>query len=355
MMVTHRVTMMMFNQQDFTNHNSIVMSTFTQFCGIDVSKDTLDYYLSQPQAPSRPQHRQIPNELAAIEAAFTGGCFDNTLFILEYTGNYSSKALHQLSRMNRNVSVVSPKASKDFMSAQGITNKNDKQAARSLSQMGQSIGLRLYKAPSEDMQQRKQQLSALQALEKQQQMLKNQLHAMEQLPIISDVSRNALKAVLEVVKAQIGPLQESICKASKTPGFAEAKSFASSVVGIGDKTAEALLLVTNGLEGFDNYDQVSKFLGLTPHSHDSGKSVRRKGGITKYGSSEVRGLLYMCTRSAIRYNLACKELYQRLRKRGKPHKLAAVAVMHKLIKQLFACVKTKTKFDNHHHLSKKEK
>jgi hypothetical protein len=54
----------------------------------------------------------------------------------------------------------------------------------------------------------------------------------------------------------------------------------------------------------------------------------------------------MRTRSAIRYNLACKDLYERLRKRGKPHKLAAVAVMHKLVKQLFVCLKTKTVFDH---------
>jgi transposase len=331
------------------------MSTFTQFCGIDVSKDTLDFCLSQPTSSNGFQYKQIPNELTAIEAAFTGEHFDNTLFILEYTGNYSSKALYQLSGMKRNVSVVSPTASKSFMSAQGITNKNDKQAARSLAMMGQSIELRLYKAPSEEMQQRKQTLSVLQALEKQQQMLKNQLHALEQLPFRSEDAYNALKAVLETVEDQLAPLQENICKVSQTPQFNEIKSYATSVIGIGDKTAEAVLLATNCMEGFDNYDQVSKFLGLTPHSHDSGKSVKKKGSITKFGNSEARGLLYMCTKSAIRYNLACKDLYERLRKRGKPHKLAAVAVMHKLVKQLFVCVKTKTVFDNQYHLSKKEK
>jgi transposase len=331
------------------------MSTFTQFCGIDVSKDILDFCLSRPQASTGLEYRQIPNELSAIEKNFAGEDFAGTLFILEHTGNYSSKLLYQLSAMKRSVSVVSPLQSKDFMSAQGITNKNDKQAARSLATMGQVMQLRLYKAPSEDMMQRKQNLTALRALEKQQRMLKNQLHALEQLPFQSAASQSALTAVLTEIEAQLGPLRESVSEVSKSPGFAQAKSFATSVVGIGDKTAEAVLLVTDGLQGFDNCDQVSKFLGLTPLSHRSGTSVRKKGGITKYGSSEVRGLLYMCTNSAIRYNLACKDLYQRLRKTGKPHKVAAVAVMHKLIKQLFACVKAKTMFDNEYHLSKSKK
>ena len=331
------------------------MGTFSQFCGIDVSKDTLDYCLSNRQSKEGLGLDQIPNQLTAIQETFAGERFNNTLFILEYTGNYSSKLLYQLSKMERPVSVVNPLASKSFMSAQRITNKNDKQAARSLALMGQSIELRLYKAPSQDMQQRRQTLSVLRALEKQQQMLKNQLHAMDQLPAYPQGAYDALVTVLQTVEAQITPLQESICEVSQTPEFDQAKSFATSVVGIGNKTAEAVLIATNCLEGFDNYDQVSKFLGLTPHSHTSGKAVRIKGGITKYGSSDVRGLLYMCSKSAIAYNLACRELYQRLRKNGKPHKLAAVAVMHKLIKQLFACVKTKTMFDNQYHISKNKK
>lgn len=331
------------------------MNTFTQFCGIDVSKDTLDFCLVQPQSANGFKYKKIPNELAAIKAAFSAACFESTLFVMEYTGNYSSKLLHQLSTMKRNINVVSPAASKSFMAAQGITNKNDKQAAQSLALMGQAIKVRLYKAPSREMQERKQKLSTLQALEKQQRMLENQLHALEQLPLRSEDSYNALAAVLKTVEEQIKPLQRGICEVSATPEFNELKKFGTSVVGIGDKTAEAILLVTNGLKEFDNYDQVSKFLGITPHSHDSGKSVKKKGSITKYGSSEVRGLLYMCARSAVRYNLACKSLYERLRKRGKPHKLATVAVMHKLVKQFFVCVKTKTTFDNQYHLSKKEK
>jgi len=61
----------------------------------------------------------------------------------------------------------------------------------------------------------------------------------------------------------------------------------------------------------------------------------------------------MCTRSAIRHNLACKELYQRLRKNNKPHKVAAVAVMNKLLKQFFVCVKNEVMFDNEYHLKAK--
>ena len=40
--------------------------------------------------------------------------------------------------------------------------------------------------------------------------------------------------------------------------------------------------------------------------------------------------------TAIRHNLACKQMFDRLVEKGKPKKVALVAVMNKLIKQAFA-------------------
>lgn len=334
------------------------MSTFTQICGIDVSKDTLDYCVlkaqANPQSKKARSYESLKNGLPEIASEFSGAGFDHTLFVLESTGNYSSKLLHQLGKMERPVCVVSPYQSSSYMSALGMTNKNDKQAAYALSMMGQQMSLRFYKAPSEEMQKRKQMLSTLKALEKQAQMLKNQLHALEQLPIVERSAVDALEAVLLTVEQQIGPLQKKLRAKTEDGAFNLKKKYASSVKGIGAKTAEAILLVTNGLEDFSNPDKVAKFFGITPHSHESGTSIKKRGKITKYGSGEVRSLLYMCTRSAIRYNQPCKELYERLRRNGKPHKVAAVAVMHKLVKQVYACVMSESLFDDDYHLKKRK-
>ena len=168
--------------------------------------------------------------------------------------------------------------------------------------------------------------------------------------MIEEQSIHALRTVLSTLEEQIKPLQKRLYDASKDEKFNEKKKLAMSVTGIGAKTAEAILLVTNGLDDFSNASKLAKFIGITPYSHQSGSSVRQKGRITKFGNSELRSLLYMCTVSAIKYNIACKNIYDRMRKNGKPHKVAAVAVMHKLIKQVFACVKNETMFDNEYHL-----
>ncbi len=79
-------------------------------------------------------------------------------------------------------------------------------------------------------------------------------------------------------------------------------------------------------------------------------SVRYRGPITKRGNAELRACLYMAARSARRFNLACKDLYERLRARGKGYKQAMVAVMNKLIRQIFAVLKNDTVFDNNYYL-----
>jgi len=311
--------MKVFTQQDLLTINTILMSDLQQFCGIDVSKSTLDFIVLSTTDNTRistkdiraksKDFEQIPNTLTSIETKFSQSEFDQTLFVLEATGTYSSKLLHQLSKLNRPISVVSPYQSKAYMVSKGITNKNDKNAAFCL----------------------------------------DQIHALEQNAEVNELSLTSLKQVLHHVSEQLTKLEEQLYQPSQDPDYEEKMKHGTSVIGIGQKTAEALLLATNGLHGFETSGAVAKCLGIIPHSHYSGSSVKRKGGITKFGNNTVRGLLYMCTRSAIQHNKACKETYYRLRAKGKPHKVAAVAVMHKLVKQFFACVTFKRMFDNDYH------
>ena len=47
----------------------------------------------------------------------------------------------------------------------------------------------------------------------------------------------------------------------------------------------------------------------------------------------------MCSMNAMKTNVACKALYERLRANGKTGKQALIAVCNKLLKQVFAVVK----------------
>jgi len=118
------------------------------------------------------------------------------------------------------------------------------------------------------------------------------------------------------------------------------------VKGIGPASVQALCTATNGLVGFESVKAVAKFVGIAPTQVQSGSSVHRRGRMARTGLGYVRSLLYMAARSARKYNLSCKALYDRLRAKGKCHPAAMVAVLNKLVHQIFAVVKQDVEFIN---------
>jgi len=326
---------------------------YSQYCGIDVGSTSLDYCFNV--ANKIIEEGRINNILKDIKKLFTKRRFDNTLFVLEFTGSYSSKLIAQLNALNRPMIVLNPQKSSNFMKFQGVSNKTDKQAAQTLAAMGPLVEKdNLYELPSQEIQERKQLLSSLSGLKKQKRQLENQIHAKEQEAEVVPLAISTLKTVLKAVDKEIAKIEKELVKPMKDEAFNENMKLAQSISGVGIKTAQTLLIVANNLANFDDSDKLAKYLGITPSSHYSGNSVRKKGKITKVGSSQVRACLFMGSLSAIRYNEACKQLYKRLRAKGKPYRVAMVAVMRKLVRQIFACVKNKTPFDKNYHSTVKE-
>ncbi|MCG8331041.1 MAG: transposase, partial [Chitinophagales bacterium] len=85
--------------------------------------------------------------------------------------------------------------------------------------------------------------------------------------------------------------------------------------------------------------------GLAPRTFESGKSVRGTAHICKLGSAFLRKILYQCSLSAKRFNPSCKQVFDRLRRNGKPFKIAMIAVANKLIKIAFAIAKSGKAYD----------
>jgi transposase len=86
--------------------------------------------------------------------------------------------------------------------------------------------------------------------------------------------------------------------------------------------------------------QIAALAGLAPFPNESGD---RKGYRSiKGGRDDVRQALFNCARVAIVHNPVAKPFYERLRARGKTHKVAIVATMRKMLSILNAMLKTNT-------------
>jgi transposase len=82
---------------------------------------------------------------------------------------------------------------------------------------------------------------------------------------------------------------------------------------------------------------------LELQKHGFTNTVHKSAGrvcISKIGGKQLRHILYMAALNAKKTNAACKALYDRLVEKGKNKKLAIIAVCNKLLKQVFAVVKS---------------
>lgn len=318
---------------------------------IDVSLATLDYHTVNQE--EKEQAGRIQNSTTCIQKFLSG--YDPTKFFLvaEPTGTYSDKLFELSQELGFELRVVNPSKSSSYMKALGMLEKNDANCALALYEMGcekERFKLPIFQAQDEIMKQRKQMQMTLNTLSKQCRMLSNQIHAMEQRLRPSDKALSALKNSLEALEEQRQILEDDLQQLSDEE-IKEFKKLSTSVKGVGEKTANLLMVHTNGLKYFDNKNQLPRFVGTIHEWHRSGSSINRKSGITKTGPSLLRATLYCAANSARRFNHACKALYERLRAKGKAHKVAMIAVINKLLHQIFAVVKSKTLFDNDRYLS----
>ena len=101
-----------------------------------------------------------------------------------------------------------------------------------------------------------------------------------------------------------------------------------SLKGIGLRTACFLMAGLPEL-GMMDKGQIAKLVGVAPLNRDSG--LMRAKRMIAGGRRPVRDALSVAALPAIRFDPDMKALFQRLKAKGKPGKVAIVAVMRKMI------------------------
>ncbi len=317
-----------------------------RYIGIDISKDSLSVAF---QSEGGWTNLEVANTPVGVSAWVSGLDPLADWAVLEATGTYGSKLAHALGARGAPFTQLNPSQSKGFLQAKKRSNHTDASDARALSEYGVRFQPQASEPPDERRELMGQARRALRQLRKQAQMVRNQIHALEQQAVQSEVAAAAYQGVLTALEAKIEELEAQVCSLTDKE-MAQSSKKLETIPGIGPATAREILLSTNGFKGFTSAKQAPKFVGLTPDSKQSGKSVHFRGGISRRGDPAVRQVLYMAALTASRCNKACKELYVRLKNKGKSTKLALVAVAHKLLRQAYGVLSSGKDFDNEYHL-----
>jgi transposase len=159
---------------------------------------------------------------------------------------------------------------------------------------------------------------------------------------IADSHRTAIKT-LSTERAAIEEKLDATL--ARDPVVARRREIFVSIPGIGKQVATVLATDMPELGTIDQKAAAS-LAGLAPQIHQSGMMPGRAqiGG----GRPCVRAALYMAALSAVRSNSRFKAIYTDMRTKGKPAKVALVAVARKLITIANALVKANTTFEKNH-------
>jgi transposase len=121
-------------------------------------------------------------------------------------------------------------------------------------------------------------------------------------------------------------------------------SILTSIRGIGDWTAIALLMLMDPVDRFESTDQIACFFGVNPKFRQSGDG---KWGMhmSKQGNSTMRSLLYIAANNVVLHEPYFKKLYHRYISSGMKPRVVRGIIMHKLLRVLYGMLKNRTPFN----------
>lgn len=298
------------------------MVPISVYVGADVAKNQIELAgfelakLPRAIANTAVACRALARKLAAAAAPVHVVC--------EATGPYHHALVEALHQAGVSVSVVNPRCVRDFARAANRLAKTDRIDAATLADYGR----RLRPAPTAPLA---PEIVTLRALvgRRAQLVAERAREANRTEGALPSLVRLSLRRHKRWLAAEIQALEKAIAELLRTHRpLAQKAAVLRAVQGVGPVTAAVLLADLPELGRLDK-NEIAALAGLAPFNRDSGayRGTRSICG----GRQTVRCVLYMAALTAARANPVLRQVYLRLRARGKVHKLALVAVMRKLL------------------------
>ena len=315
------------------------------FIGIDVSKDFLDIFDGSVRKNVRVENtieaaRLIAERFAGREqgfAVFEATGPERTFIVSGKRSLFDRHLRRAFDEAGAAYARVNPSRAREFAKAAGFLAKTDAVDARMLAAMGQCL------KPARE-QPRDKSLTDLAFLNKRRDQLVS-MRAMEKTRAAEAPSsiRQDIEEHIADLDAMILAFDRRIAGAIKShEALARQALLLRSAPGIGPVACATLLALLPEL-GSKPAKTVAALAGLAPFNNESGKF--RGTRTIKGGRKRVRDALFMAAFAAIKSKSRFKDFYQALRKNGKAHKLALIAVARKLLITLNVMVKKNLAYD----------
>jgi transposase len=320
--------------------------------GVDIAKDSFAVCLmSGENGQTRVvQEKEFINRNSGYEALMKWINKKVSPFIvpvvLEATGNYWKGLAQDAYGWSPAVYVVNPSCIKNYGRTKLRRAKNDRLDAELIAQYGFLKQARRWEPPTRTMEITEQLLSQRDSLVQSKVNIRNTWHALKELPASDPIGMAIQERVINQLEEQIDLLEKRIMEVIRADKeYKDQFDLLSSIPSIGWQTATMVITATRGLRDFSSPRALAAYIGVIPVVCESGGKVYRRAQISPFCHRKLRRLFYMAAISAIRVNPICKALYERLIQKGKPFKVAIIAVAHKLVRIVYGVLLSGKPFD----------
>ena len=246
------------------------------------------------------------------------------LITCEATGGYEKKLVDFMFSNQFPIHVANPLKIRRFAESKGLFAKTDKIDAQVIAEYSETM-----KPEADSKLKTAEESSLAEKIKRRDQLIGDKVR--EGLRLDKELSpgtKQSIKSHIKWLEKEIGKIEEAIKNIQKNELINKKLELLTSVPSIGKVTALTLIAYLPEL-GKYNKKKLAALVGLAPFARESGKYKGRR--FIRAGRSILRKALYMAALSAVRHYKEMKELYLRLRIKGKAAKLALIAVARKLL------------------------
>jgi len=194
------------------------------------------------------------------------------------------------------------------------------------------------------------ELKALQNLRsqlvKQRKMLQTNLKGKEKQLMNSIKCINVQQAVIQSLTDQIKVLEKEMMLVIQNDKELDKNyQLATSVTGIGNVIATELIIYTENFTKIDTAKKAASFAGVCPFLNESG-NLSKRPKVPKRSNKKLKSLLFLAALNVCNYNKEFKLYRERKILEGKHFFLVMNNVANKLLRTIFAVVKSGNPYDS---------
>ena len=329
------------------------MKNYELYVGIDISKLKLDVSFIIDPTRKEQDHLIVSNNskgltqlLKAIEKRHAQTA--EVLVCFENTGVYGMPLALFLSKKKIDYSMV---AALEIKRSKGISRgKSDKADARDIAlyAVTHRHNISLYQLPEADIlklqllhNQREKLMKAILSLSMTNE--NNGFLPKEIVKEVQGVNNSAVRKLRELLQ-EIEKRMMELIKANER--IKQQYELATSVPGVGQQIAIAMILATKSFTAFEKWRQLACYAGIAPFEYSSGSSIRGRSKVNQMADKKLKALLNMAALTAKRCDKEIADYYKRKVGEGKNAMSVLNAIRCKVVARVFATISRGTPYVN---------